>query len=302
MSFQIESGSIKKMPLGSNLTYILDDRSVFLSIEYKVLQSQSDSCFVKCMKMLFNGRIQLFYMTNTFRPLSLLLPTLDADRFMIIATNLLSDIIDVKNNGFLACENINISLDNIYVDMTTYKVHLVYLPISKRLFDSYTFFENELRSSLVKIISNTGSISSPQTAQFSSNLTDGTLSLEGLYSQIKNGNTVGPPTYHPINTSSGTVHMIATNAPARFEIVIDKDEFVIGKSEAQVDGFISFNKAISRKHCKICRSGNQYTISDLDSANGTFVNKRRLQPYQPHPIKHGDVVRLANSYFQIEIR
>ena len=87
----------------------------------------------------------------------------------------------------------------------------------------------------------------------------------------------------------------------RFEIVVDKDEFVIGKSEIQVDGFVPFNKAISRKHCKICRSGNLYTIIDLTSANGTFVNKRRLQPNQPHPIKNGDVIRLANSDFQIEI-
>ena len=161
MSNQIEERSIKKLPLGSNLTYILGDSSAFHPTEYKVLQSQSDSCFVKCMKVLFNGKIQLFYLTNAFRSLSSLLPTLDADRFMIIVTNFLSDIINVKSNGFLTCENIDISIDDIYIDMTTYKVYLVYLPIRKRLFDSYTFFENELRSSLVKIISTTGSISSP---------------------------------------------------------------------------------------------------------------------------------------------
>lgn len=108
MSIQIENGLIKKMPLCSNLTYILDDGAIFLSTEYKVLQSQPDGCFAKCMKMLFNGKIQFFYMTNMFRSLSLLLPTLDADKFMIIAANLLSNTIDVKNNGFLVCENINI--------------------------------------------------------------------------------------------------------------------------------------------------------------------------------------------------
>lgn len=302
MSLQIENGLIEKMPLGSNLTYVLDDSSIFLSTEYKVLQSQSDGCFAKCMKMLFNGKTQLFYLTNMFRSLASLLPTLDADRFMIIAENLLSNIIDVKNNGFLACENIDISIENIFVDTTTYNVHLIYLPISKRLFDNYAFFENELRSSLVKLISDSDSLSSPRTAQFSSYLKDGTLSLEALFSQIKNGKTVTPPTYHSVKSSLGNLHLIAVNAPARFEMVIDKDDFVIGKSETLVDGVITFNKAISRKHCKICRSGSQFTISDLGSANGTFVNRQRLQPDQPHPIKHGDVIRLANSDFQIEIR
>ena len=302
MSSQIGNDLIKIMPLGSNLTFILDDDSLFLPTEYKVLQSQSDSFFVKCMKMLFNCKIQLFYLTSAFRPLLSLLPTLDADRFMIIATNLLSDIVDVKNNGFLTCENIDISVENIYVDTSTYKVYLVYLPISKRLFDSYTFFESELRSSLVKLISNTNSLSSPQTAQFSSYLADGTLSLEGLYSQIRNSKAVTSTTYHPADAPLGTLHLIATNAPARFEIVVDKDEFVIGKSEAQVDGFISFNKAVSRRHCKICRRGNQYTISDLGSTNGTFVNRRQLQPDLPCPLHHGDVVQLANSDFKIVIR
>lgn len=302
MSLQIENRLIKKMPLGSNLTYILDDDSIFLSTEYKVIQSQTDSCFVKCMKMLFNGKIQLFYMTNMFRSLASLIPTLDTDKFMIIAENLISNIIDVKNNGFLAGENIDISFENVFVDTSTYKVHLVYLPISSRLFDSYTFFENELRSSLVKVISNSSILSSPQTAQFLSNLKDGTLSLEGVYSKIRSEKNSHTPTYHPVERSSDTVHLIATNAPVRFEMVVDKDEFVIGKSDTRVDGVVSFNKAISRKHCKICRNGNQFTISDLGSANGTFVNRQRLQPDQPHPIKPGDVIRLANSDFQIEIR
>ena len=90
-------------------------------------------------------------------------------------------------------------------------------------------------------------------------------------------------------------------APTRVEIDITKDSFVIGKNASSVDGVISFNKMISRVHCRIdCRKGN-YTITDLQSANGTYVNRVRLQPNQPQPIKNGDVIRLANSDFQVSL-
>ena len=42
-------------------------------------------------------------------------------------------------------------------------------------------------------------------------------------------------------------------------------------------------------------------ITDLQSANGTYVNKAKLQPNQSTPIKNGDVIRLANSDFQVSI-
>ena len=67
------------------------------------------------------------------------------------------------------------------------------------------------------------------------------------------------------------------------------------------DGVIDFNKMISRSHCRINKRGGQYTITDLQSANGTYVNKVKLQPNQPHPISNGDVIRLANSDFQVNI-
>ena len=46
---------------GENFSYILNDNELFQPTEYKVLQGQSGSCFIKCMKMQFNGKIQFFY-------------------------------------------------------------------------------------------------------------------------------------------------------------------------------------------------------------------------------------------------
>ena len=304
MNTLIENNYIREMECGSNFAYILSDNSTFLSTEYKVLQSQANSCFVKCMKMMYNGKVQLFYLTKGLKSFAAMIPTMDADSFLTIVSNLLSDIIDVKHNGFLSCQNIDISFERIYVDPTTHKVSLVYLPISKRMYEDNAGFENEIRTGLVKLISGISALSSPKTMQFSADLSDGTLSIEDLHTRIKGGKVMDRVETSPVFREApraSAMRIVAMNAPTRVEIAVTKDNFVIGKKAELCDGVIDFNKMISRSHCRISKRGNQYTITDLQSANGTFVNKVKLQPNQPTTISNGDIIRLANSDFQVII-
>ena len=303
MNALIEKNYIKEMECGSNFSYILNDNNTFLSTEYKVLQSQVNSCFVRCMKMMYNGQVQLYYLTKGLKSFATMIPTLEPESFMTIVANLLSDIIDVKHNGFLSCQNIDVAFERIYVDPATFKVSLVYLPLSKRIYDDNSTFENEIRTGLVKLISGVSTLSSSKTMQLSADLINGTLSMEDLHARIKGGKIIDrdPEDNRQDNTGSGLLRIIAMNAPTRVVFVINKDEFVIGKKAEICDGVIDFNKMISRSHCKIIKRGGQYMITDLQSANGTFVNKVKLQPNQPTPVKNGDVIRLANSDFQVSI-
>ena len=50
---------------------------------------------------------------------------------------------------------------------------------------------------------------------------------------------------------------------------------------------------VSRTHCHLEREGNQLYVTDLDSANGTFLNQARLAPQQRYVLKHGDVLTLG---------
>lgn len=300
MNALIENDYIAEMICGSNFSYILSDNSAFLSTEYKVLQSQATGSFVKCMKMMYNGKVQMYYITKVMKPFSSLIPSLDADSFLTIVANLFSDIIEVEHNGFLSCQNIDIAFNRIYVDPSTYKVSLVYLPLSQRIYDDPSSFENEVRTSLVKLISGVSTLSSAKTIQFSADLSNGTLTIEDLYNRIKGGKITSSDG-NGASAGCDSMRMIAMNAPTRVEVVVTKDSFVIGKKAELCDGVISFNKMISRSHCKITQNGTQYYITDLQSANGTFVNNVRLRPNQPYPIRNGDIIRLANSDFQVSM-
>lgn len=304
MNFLLEKEIIKKMECGSNFAYILEDNTTFLSTEYKVLQSQDNGCFLKCMKMQFNGKTELFYLTGSLKPFASMIPSLDSNSFLTIVGNIFKDIMAVKNNGFLSCNNIDISFESIFVDPNTYKVSLVYLPLNQHIYEDTSAFENELRTSLVKLISGISTLSNAKTMQLSADLQNGSLNIENIYSRL--GGKVSEPQKEPrkevdnVNPGrSDTIKLVAMNAPYRVEVLVNKDEFIIGKKESEVDGVVSFNKMISRVHCKITKINGVFYISDLQSANGTYVNKMRLQPNVPQQIKAGDVIRMADSDFQV---
>lgn len=297
MNLLLEKGLIQKLDCGNNLAYILKENSYFSSTEYKVLLSQGDVIFVKMMKMQYNGNVQFYYLTNGLKSFSSLLSSLEAENFMTIVANLLRNIIEVKNNGFLSCKNIDISYEHIFVDLKTYKVSLIYLPTNIHFYEDDYAFENDLRTELIKTIKENITLQNYQTEQFAVNLSNGLLNLNDLYNRVKNGNSI----VNQQKTNIKKLQIIAINQKEKFVIDITRDEFVIGKKVELVDQAITFNRMISRVHCKINRNGNIYTVTDLHSANGTYVNRVKLQPDEPHPLKNGDILRLANSDFQVLI-
>lgn len=303
MNRLIEKEYVKEMNYGANFAYVLNDNNSFLPTEYKVLQGQANNCFLPCMKTYLNGKIQLFYLVGSNVSMLSLLSRMSADTFLTVVSNLFGNIIEAKVNGFLSCRNIDISLDHIFVDPSTLKVKLVYVPIRNNLFNDSSSFENEIRTYLIKLISDSNNLSSPKTMHLSSNLQNGSMSLESIQSSITGKHTISNhEEYQGISEKAErekTMKLITMNSPTRVEIVVDKPEFVIGKKQSMVDGVVSFNKMISRVHCKVVCDKSNYYIVDLQSANGTYVNNTRLQPNVSCKIKNGDIIRLANSDFQV---
>lgn len=163
MNQLLEKELLKEFPCGENFTYVFKENGSFLSTDYKVLQSQKTKSFVPCMKTLFNGKVQILYFTGGKQSLEELLPSLSPERYMTLVSNLLAAIIEVKNNGFLSVENINIQASHIYVDVNTLRISLVYIPIETSPYENRFIFENELRTILVKQINDRENLQSRQT-------------------------------------------------------------------------------------------------------------------------------------------
>lgn len=86
-----------------------------------------------------------------------------------------------------------------------------------------------------------------------------------------------------------------------FALFDSEDVFRIGNCE-EVECPITINPSISREHCVITREDDAFYITDCKSRNGTFVNEIKLADSDKVALKNGDIVKLSNMSFTVEIR
>jgi len=84
----------------------------------------------------------------------------------------------------------------------------------------------------------------------------------------------------------------------RKEYLVDKARtYLVGRSrEADI---IVKDKLASRNHCKIVGgSGDEWTVADLGSSNGTYVNRQRVTA---HTLRDGDLVQVGRAALEFRV-
>ena len=132
------------------ISYVLAESDAFFNTGYKLLLSGSYKGLLVCTKIDFNGRIKLVYLTEGFRRLGTVLNAVDEAALFKILTNLLSVLVDIKDNNLLTFSAVDFSADRIFVDIKTCAVYLIYLPVKGELPQmAAADRESELRARIV---------------------------------------------------------------------------------------------------------------------------------------------------------
>jgi hypothetical protein len=105
----------------------------------------------------------------------------------------------------------------------------------------------------------------------------------------------------------GSLHLLDTGQVLPLSM---RNEFTLGRvSEGQpimpdidLSAYQAYAAGVSRLHAVIKRNGNQMVFMDLGSANGTFINGKRLSPNVEQSLKHGDILALGKLKIQILVK
>ena len=83
--------------------------------------------------------------------------------------------------------------------------------------------------------------------------------------------------------------LIVVSGPVTGEVfLLEADEIVLGREPANAVAIV--DPSLSRRHCAISRTADGWTLRDLGSFNGTFVNGESVSE---RVLVHGDRVRIA---------
>jgi hypothetical protein len=104
------------------------------------------------------------------------------------------------------------------------------------------------------------------------------------------------------------ISMVVINSGRRISLEAG-EELLVGRKDNQrgiypdvdlgLDG--GYDAGVSRRHAIITPGASGYVLEDLASANGTFVNGRRLPPQTPTPIAHGDELKFGTLILRFEV-
>ena len=115
--------------------------------------------------------------------------------------------------------------------------------------------------------------------------------------------------YQPFDGSDawGSLHLLDTGQVLPLSV---RNEFTIGRiSEGQpimpdvdLSPYQAYAAGVSRLHAVIKRDGGRIIFIDLGSANGTYINGKRLTPNVEQALNHGDIIALGKLKLQILIK
>ncbi|HEY7349017.1 MAG TPA: FHA domain-containing protein [Ktedonobacterales bacterium] len=128
-------------------------------------------------------------------------------------------------------------------------------------------------------------------------------------------NLNAPPAEQPVMAAAPAAPAVSF-APAppvavKAQVVVESDnttfdlagkaEALIGREDAVSNIFPDIDLTphngeeggVGRRHARILYSGSQYMLEDLNSINFTFLNKQKIAPKTPTPLKDGDEIRLG---------
>lgn len=90
------------------------------------------------------------------------------------------------------------------------------------------------------------------------------------------------------------------------KVPLTKSLVVLGRGsdsdEAHVDltAYGAFNLGVSRRHVCIYRMEDELLIADMESANGTYLNRTRLAPGERHILRNRAVLQLGQMVLRVQ--
>jgi hypothetical protein len=164
------------------LHYTLEQPNMLSATAYRVLQGQKNVGLVPCYRVIYNNKEKLLYDIEQFESLSSLLSNLEPLYFLNYIKEFITIILGVKSSGFLHQDNLDITIDKIFINQLDNSVHMIYLPLQDNYMQekSISFIQN-FKDIILCAIQNHNNLHVEMVKPLKLILTDASSRIEQLY-------------------------------------------------------------------------------------------------------------------------
>lgn len=328
---------IKETVNDNAVSFIIEEDELIFDVAYKVLQRQEKNGLIKCGKLSYNGKIKLVYDVSKYKSLSILIPNMNSQNYLLVISKIVDILKSIEENGFVKLENTHISIEKIYIDIDDLSVHMICLPINKPIiYNNHQLLYDDLKNivtttiekypqlqtselnnlipgvSLNLINSNENiekNLESEESVTIEQEVSEAIVDknktkkksviIDAILSLVTNKSTDSKRTNTKYEKVQQQLVLSSINLENNIKLVIDKPIYTIGKQEGSVNGVIKNQKTISRVHCKVINENKKNYIVDMGSLNGTYINNRKILEGEKVDISKGDVIKLSCIEFLV---
>jgi hypothetical protein len=112
---------------------------------------------------------------------------------------------------------------------------------------------------------------------------------------------VQTPVPAPVSPASIPGRLVIQETQVSLPIPAGKPEITLGREDPvsgvfpdiDLDPYGGHEAGVGRRHARLTIQSGQVYLEDLDSVNGTAVNRQRIPAHQSVPLKSGDEIRLG---------
>ena len=291
-----------------SLAFVLPSNDLFFGTGYKVLQNHRAGSFVPFAKSLYNGRVKLTYFTRGLVPLRMFLAEASSSQCAAVMVSFIRCLMDVRSNSFSALRNVELGLDEVFVDSSANEARIVYLPVvmnNAEVAQGDLGVVREVYEFCQAAMAFAGRAPvSPSAIANAQGYQSGNLEhlLSVFRGQNQNQRAVRATSADDSPKHGALAEYVLSprgsngNAPIR----IARPQMTLGRSDRSADVPVRGSAMVGREHCRVPLDGRGcLSVTDLNSKNGTFVNGVKLPGGSTMRLEEGSILRLADLQFEV---
>lgn len=295
-----------------SISYVICAERIFDKTGYNVLQNQQKGYLLECAKSLYNGKVKITYFAPQGSiPLRKLVEHLDEASLQRVLGRLADAVYELAGNGFLDGGNVVAGLDDVFVEPSSLHVRVAYVPVSTfasgasaggicediaLLCEDIAECDGRFRDVALKVNVHAQE-SAGDLSRFRSLLrTSLSLSATGGAGGSLREHLGEPPSRDKVSAS---FFLQGMGPKAKLLFRVGSESVVLGRSPSKAQLVIADEPKVSRSHCELRALPDGLKVTDLGSANGTYVSGRRLGSGSSAVVREGMTLGVAELSFLV---